>query len=251
MPILKPPPGRAHAPAPGRSGLWLFNEHAGSAVDLSGNRRDLTFNGSPSRTAGPYGPEVTFPASGDYNPADSLTGPASIPVEWKTNANPSLSVLLNAPTTMAANIAIVTNTDDLFNGWGLVTLAENRIAWFVQFVFSGVTHDITPGYHAITGTYDYAAGTKALWVDGRLIGTQNLGYSAEPTASLRVSGFPGWGPFRGGMVAMQVADSGTVNVPKLHSDWLSGRFLDDAAPVPLRRPSIPIKLHHYKQMGAA
>lgn len=239
MPIVKPTPGRRHAPAPGLSGLWLFNEYTGAALDLSGNRRDLAVVSTPVRTAGVYGREVAFVDNPSY-----FVG-SGAPAEWQTAASPTVTVMLKWPTTPPTGSAgIVMFTNPALNyGWGFLTYSESGVivpGWWTQSIGRRQFKAVSPGYHVLTGTYDAPSGVMEFWVDGAYQGayTPPEVNTTPVTQGLRVSGFDGVWRWEGGVVAVAI-HTRRPNVPRLHADWLSGRFVAPAPPIFPSPPFMP------------
>jgi hypothetical protein len=159
---LKPiaPPQLRHRQ--GAPKAWWIADRAGTLLDATDGRRRPTQHGGLSRSAGPYGPALTFNGS---------TGWASVPDPLGPSGVGTLSVL--------ANYTGGTNTR-AFSGWdNNYSLAINSNGFWIATVFDGLANRTVVGPLATAGQWTrlamaWTSTTLTLYAGGSLAGTASL-----------------------------------------------------------------------------
>ncbi|HSV98855.1 MAG TPA: LamG-like jellyroll fold domain-containing protein [Sedimentisphaerales bacterium] len=135
---IKPPVwapiDRAHPFARGLAACWLLNETAGrTARDIAGSRRDGTFSGNPSWSAGSFGSSLDFDGADDWiGMGDCLNlGVDDISVlavlKYSAASQPD-----NWSGTRIGAVLGKGYLDGAGKGYGLLVETDNRLSWQIR-----------------------------------------------------------------------------------------------------------------------
>jgi hypothetical protein len=178
---------------PGTSGLWRFNEGNGStAADSSGHRHALTLTGGAGWTRGPFGSALQISAPGQsavaatrlINPRRSFTasvwlssgaaGQSGSAVSERGPDGSSFSLGIQTATQGGQSLGGVSHTTSLppATWWTFVVPASSSCTSVQCGVRANMRYDDgrfgprVGSWHQVTGVYDAATQTIAVYVDG-------------------------------------------------------------------------------------